>query len=170
MSVSTTSGRWVSTALRSSSRSEQDATRSTSPASMRATPSRTIRLSSARATRFMREDDKQGSGGEPSHFRERLELVAVVVHRVQQQLARAGGCEVAQLLGTCLRRPADGHALRQAGAVVHAVEDRRQAVAGALLSVLDRYVNALSDRECLAIAPCLVQLLQQDRQLLRERG
>src|SRR3954452_22114623 len=89
------------------------------------------------------------------HSRERLELVLVVVHRIEDELAGSRGGEIAQLIGARLRWSADRDAPRQSWGVVHSVEDRRKAVASALLGVLDCDVNPLADRERVGVSACL---------------
>src|SRR3954464_5259579 len=96
------------------------------------------------------------------HSRERLELVLVVVHRIEDELAGSRGGEIAQLLGARLRWSADGDAPRQPGGVVHSVEDRSEAAACTLHGVLDCDVNALADRERLGGSARLVQLVGDD--------
>src|SRR3954452_7698915 len=102
--------------------------------------------------------------------RERLELLEVAVHGMQEQLMSSSGGEVAGFVGTRLWRSAYGDALGQPGGVVHSVEDRGQALASTLLGVLHCDVHALADGERGGVSPRLVQRGPEDAPLLGECG
>ena len=80
--------------------------------------------------------------------RERLELSEVVVHRVEEQLLCSRAHKLVELLGRRLRwarRPRRAPSARARRTSRR--EDRREAIAGAPLGVLDRDVHALADPE-----------------------
>src|SRR3954453_20695309 len=98
------------------------------------------RSSSQWSTRSVRRQPRSDLG-------ETLQLLQVVVHRMEEQLACASRCELVQLRRTRVGRPTYRDSLRQPRGVGNPVEDRRETFASQLLAVLHCDVNPLANGE-----------------------